>query len=120
MGQGPSTTSATPFPRVALHCLHVAEDSPAYDAGIQPFFDYLVGLELLRTSAGSAGQQVYEEPVGLSVEPDELSRILDENEGREIGLQVYNSKVQRIRCKRAVYLIQCHGLDGLLARQTSL
>jgi hypothetical protein len=78
--------------------LRVQEDSPAYEAGIQPFFDYLVGLELLRTTDGPDGQQVYEEPVGLSLEPEELSRVLDENEGKEIGLQVYNSKVQRIRC----------------------
>jgi hypothetical protein len=78
--------------------LRVQEDSPAYAAGIQPFFDYLVGLELLRTTDGPDGQQVYEEPVGLSLEPEELGRVLDENEGKEIGLQVYNSKVQRIRC----------------------
>jgi hypothetical protein len=107
MGQGSSSNNTIPFPRTALHCLRVQEDSPAFDAGIQPFFDYLVGVELLRSTAGPGGQQIYEEPVGLSLEPDELARVLEEHEGREIGLQVYNSKVQRIRCESRRTPHQC-------------
>ena len=84
MGQTTSTSSAAqPFPSLALHCLRVAESSPAAQAGIEPFFDYLVGVE------GASGVQ------GLS--PEELSNALEENEGREIGLRVYSAKTQKIR-----------------------
>lgn len=100
MGQGSSSASASshPFPREALHCLRVQEDSPAYNAGIQPFFDYLIGVELLHRRAGIE-EEVYQEPVGLTLDPEQLTRVLDENEGKEIGLRIWNSKAQSIRCK---------------------
>ena len=100
MGQGSSsgTASSHTFPRTALHCLRVQEDSPAYNAGIQPFFDYLLGVELLHRQA-NASSEAFEEPVDLSLDPEELARVLDENEGKEIGLRVWNSKSQTVRCK---------------------
>lgn len=107
MGQGTSSGSATAqaFPRTALHCLRVQEDSPAYNAGIQPFFDYLIGVELLHRRSG-AEEEVYQELEGLTLDPEELGRVLDENEGKEIGLRIWNSKAQSIRCEsvRAVAL----------------
>ncbi|GHJ87430.1 hypothetical protein NliqN6_3832 [Naganishia liquefaciens] len=98
MGQGASSGSASSqaFPRTALHCLRVQEDSPAYNAGIQPFFDYLIGVELLHRRSG-AEEEVYQEPEGLTLDPEELGRVLDENEGKEIGLRIWNSKAQSIR-----------------------
>lgn len=160
MGQGSSTSSSSSttavanFPRVALHVLRVAAGSPADLAGIQPFFDYLVGVEMVHkrarkpsrkrlgsgsisplgpsgsgspvgsdlvlkvndngiTSSASADgadsdalgvedEEYYEEPIGLSLDPEELSRVLDENEDREIGLRVYNAKYQKIRCESSV------------------
>lgn len=107
MGQTSSTSSAQPFPKVALHCLRVADHSPAAYAGIQPFFDYLVGVDLLhrRQSVSGEDEDVYEEPVGMNLDPEELSRVLDENEGKEIGLRVYNAKSQRTRCKSADMVI---------------
>lgn len=112
MGQGSSTSSssaAADFPRVALHCLRVAAGSPAERAGLQPFFDFLVGVEIVhrrqqprrQSSAGEAvagDEDEYYEPVGFSLDPEELSKVLDENEEREIGLRVYNAKERRIRC----------------------
>jgi len=108
MGQGAST-SGTPFPSVALHVLRVAELSPAHQAGIQPFFDYLIGVEILkrRPLTGESGavrsqgidEEIYEEAIGLSLDPEELARVLEENEEKEIGLRVYNAKSQRIRCE---------------------
>lgn len=90
MGQTTSSTNAAhPFPSLALHCLRVAESSPAAQAGIEPFFDYLVGVD------GASAVQ------GLS--PEELSSALEENEGREIGLRVYSAKTQKIR--RACLLV---------------
>jgi hypothetical protein len=109
MGQGASSTSGTPFPSVALHVLRVAELSPAHQAGIQPFFDYLIGVEILkrRPLTGESGavrsqgidEEIYEEAIGLSLDPEELARVLEENEEKEIGLRVYNAKSQRVRCE---------------------
>jgi hypothetical protein len=109
MGQGASSTSGTPFPSVALHVLRVAELSPAHQAGIQPFFDYLIGVEILRRRplTGESGavrgqgidEEIYEEAIGLSLDPEELARVLEENEEKEIGLRVYNAKSQRVRCE---------------------
>lgn len=121
MGQGSSFTSGEPFPSVALHVLRVADGSPAHQAGIQPLFDYLIGVDILKTrpnddvqTAATAREpdlQVQEEPVGLSLDPEELGRVLEENEDQEIGLRVYNSKLQRNRCELSC-LIQEVGLDG--------
>ncbi|KAJ9098662.1 hypothetical protein QFC21_004310 [Naganishia friedmannii] len=115
MGQGPSsgTASSHTFPRTALHCLRVQEDSPAYNAGIQPFFDYLIGVELLHRQA-SAGSEAYEEPVDLSLDPEELARVLDENEGKEIGLRVWNSKSQTIRSNIIASTITSRLVDAFM------
>lgn len=88
MGQSPSLPSS--LPNLALHCLRVADLSPASGL-VEPFFDYLIDVETDPPSL-----RVQEEGVsGLS--PVELSRILEENEGKRIGLKVYNAKSQRIR-----------------------
>ena len=117
MGQGTSTSTGSPFPSVALHVLRVADDSPAHQAGIQPFFDYLIGVEILkRRPLGASNEavrsqgiddEVYEEAIGLSLDPGELARVLEENEDREIGLRVYNAKSQRTRCKVPVFYSCC-------------
>lgn len=44
-------------------------------------------------------EEIYEEAIGLSLDPEELARVLEENEEKEIGLRVYNAKFQRVRCK---------------------
>jgi hypothetical protein len=86
MGQGSSSLPSS-LPNYALHCLRVAPSSPAHDL-VEPFFDYLVGVETdPPTSHGS--------DEGLS--PVELSRVLEENEGKRIVLRVYNAKSQRLR-----------------------
>ena len=89
MGQSASSSLPTSLPDLALHCLRVAEGSPAAGS-IEPFFDYLVGVD-----ADSPSNE--ESLRGLS--PAELGRILEDNEGRRIGLRVYNAKSQRIRGK---------------------
>lgn len=86
MGQGSSSLPSS-LPNYALHCLRVAPSSPA--AGqIEPFFDYLVGVE-----TDPPSQLIPED--GLS--PVELGRVLEANEGRRIMLKIYNAKSQRIR-----------------------
>ncbi|CAD6591504.1 MAG: hypothetical protein TREMPRED_000110 [Tremellales sp. Tagirdzhanova-0007] len=85
MGQSTSSLPSA-LPDLALHCLRVAENSPASNL-IEPFFDYLVGLETDPPSRTTLS--------GLNT--NELGWILEENEGRRIVLRVYNAKSQRIR-----------------------
>jgi hypothetical protein len=68
MGQSSS------LPDNALHCLRVADGSPAH-GNIEPFFDYVVGIE-------SDGEYTLD-PTAVRV--------------GEVNLRVYNAKSQRIR-----------------------
>ncbi|TNY20090.1 GRASP55/65 PDZ-like domain-containing protein, partial [Rhodotorula diobovata] len=78
-GGGSSTT-------LAFHVLRVAENSPAAEAGIEPFFDFVVG---------AAGKQ-------LGDDLDLLTDVLEDNEGREVALQIYSTKRKEVR---EVYVI---------------
>jgi hypothetical protein len=92
MGQSTSSTLTT-LPDLALHCLRVADGSPA-DGLIEPFFDYLIGVD------EAASVPTVQPGAALAVTvptPAELQRTLEDNEGRRIGLVVYNAKTQRIR-----------------------
>merc|ERR1712137_617435 len=68
------------------HVLRVADSSPASEAGIEPFFDYIVGI---------GGQAITEDG-------DALTNWLDQSEGQMITLQVYSSRRQEIRNIRAL------------------
>lgn len=68
------------------HVLRVAESSPASEAGIEPFFDYIVGI---------GGQPITEDG-------DLLTNWLDQSEGKPIVLQVYSSRRQAVRNIRAL------------------
>jgi hypothetical protein len=102
MGQSSSLPSS--LPDLALHVLRVADHSPA-SGHLEPFFDYLVGVEVPTSTPGSASAAPasLQADGGGSVEgfaelsPAELGRILEVNEGRKVGLKVYNAKSQRIR-----------------------
>ncbi|GAA5884118.1 hypothetical protein JCM6882_002146 [Rhodosporidiobolus microsporus] len=65
----------------AFHVLRVAENSPAAGAGVDPFFDFIVGAE---------GRQ-------LGDEIDLLTDVLERSEGRQISLQVYSTKRREVR-----------------------
>lgn len=94
MGQASSSTPSS-LPEFALHCLRVAENSPA-DGVLEPFFDYLIGVDAdVNLTTGSVGDRA---PLQVPT-PTELARLLEENEGRELGLVVYNAKTQRVRGK---------------------
>ncbi|KAK4056394.1 hypothetical protein OIO90_002537 [Microbotryomycetes sp. JL221] len=67
--------------RQAFHVLRVADGSPAADAGVDPFFDFLVGVN---------GQ-------ALGDDVDILTDALEQNEGRQITLQVYSTKRKEMR-----------------------
>jgi hypothetical protein len=84
MGQSTSTLPSS-LPTSALHILRVADNSPA-QPHLEPFFDYLVSLDI-----PSAPQSQSE------LTPASLARLLEDHEGTEVGLRVYNAKSQRIR-----------------------
>ena len=96
MGQG-SSSLPTSLPQYALHCLRVAPSSPA-SGHLEPFFDYLVGVESepeLANPDNTAAPTPTALEDGLS--PVDLGRVLESNEGKKISLKVYNAKSQRIR-----------------------
>lgn len=103
MGQSNSSLPSS-LPDLALHCLRVADHSPA-SGQVEPFFDYLVGIETpdhpFDTADGAAGGGggLGQGLVGLS--PAALGRVLEDNEGKRVGLRVYNAKSQRIRGESA-------------------
>lgn len=90
MGQTSSTASPTTLPEFALHCLRVADHSPA-DGLLEPFFDYLIGVDAAASVPTGAASAV------AVPTPAELARVLEENEGIPIRLTVYNAKTQRVR-----------------------
>lgn len=77
--------------RIGFHVLRVADNSPAAAAGIEPFFDYLVGVngEALSSASmqGSATGSVEEM----------LAGVVDAHEDRELNLQVWSSKRAELR-----------------------
>ncbi|KAG0142205.1 hypothetical protein CROQUDRAFT_50611 [Cronartium quercuum f. sp. fusiforme G11] len=81
-GVGPSALRGVK----GYHVLRVAESSPASEAGIEPFFDFIVGI---------GGQSVTEDG-------DTLTAWLDQSEGKPITLQVYSSRRQEVRDIRAL------------------
>ncbi|KWU45238.1 hypothetical protein RHOSPDRAFT_16673, partial [Rhodotorula sp. JG-1b] len=83
---GGSDASGEGSTHSALHVLRVAENSPAAEAGLEPFFDFVVG---------AGGQQIGDEI-------DFLTEVLEENEGAEVPLQIYSTKRKEVR---EVYVI---------------
>lgn len=104
MGQSNSSLPSS-LPELALHCLRVAENSPA-SGYLEPFFDYLIGIETpdhpFDEDSSATGQGKGQGLVGLS--PAALGRVLEDNEGKTVGLRVYNAKSQRIRGESAAHL----------------
>ncbi|KAK8849638.1 hypothetical protein IAR55_004973 [Kwoniella newhampshirensis] len=102
MGQSSSSLPSS-LPDLALHCLRVADGSPA-DTLLEPYFDYLIGVQPINTnpnpnSALGFGQADDTGTEGMldGLTPGELGRVLEENEGKMLGLRVYNAKSQRVR-----------------------
>ncbi|GAA5938064.1 Grh1p [Sporobolomyces koalae] len=87
MGQAESTAGLSshdpslPQDTLAFHVLRVAENSPAANAGLDPFFDFIVGVN---------GTQ-------LRDEIDTFTQVLESSEGRQVRLMVYSTKRKEIR-----------------------
>ncbi|OCF35232.1 hypothetical protein I316_03275 [Kwoniella heveanensis BCC8398] len=103
---GQSTSLPSSFPTLALHCLRVADASPS-EGLVEPYFDYLIGISTEKGDINDLSTLAYTNSnshetngqalVGAGGGLGELGRILEENEGRRIGLRVYNAKSQKVR-----------------------
>jgi hypothetical protein len=64
-----------------FHVLKVWPNSPGHKAGLEPFFDFIIGVNTLR----------------LDINGDHLKKACEENADKEVKLTVYNSKNQDVR-----------------------
>ena len=84
MGAGQST-SHSHLPARALHVLRVTPSSPAFQANIEAFFDFVVGFEGDSLSSDK------------DIDASELEKIVESHENRVLNLLVWNSKSQQNR-----------------------
>ncbi|VDB84638.1 unnamed protein product [Peniophora sp. CBMAI 1063] len=85
MGAGQSTANDAHPPGRALHVLRVTPSSPASQANIEAFFDFVVGFEGDSLASRKA------------LDASELERLVESHEGKSLKLLVWNSKTQDTR-----------------------
>ncbi|CAO1630608.1 unnamed protein product [Parajaminaea phylloscopi] len=88
MGASESKQLSSEAPTSGYHVVRVAANSPAHLAGIEPFFDFCVGLDGQALSAGATGGD--EDAMGAW-------KKLEEKEGTQVTLNVWSSKRQELR-----------------------
>ncbi|KAG7088233.1 hypothetical protein E1B28_012249 [Marasmius oreades] len=90
MGASQSTNESNYPPSRALHVLRVTPSSPAFQASIEPFFDFIVGFDDPSiSSSSSSNPNIFN--------ASELEKIVESHEGRVLNLMVWNSKNQEMR-----------------------
>ncbi|KAL0576043.1 hypothetical protein V5O48_005924 [Marasmius crinis-equi] len=91
MGASQSTSQESHHPPSrALHVLRVTPSSPASQASIEPFFDFIVGFDDPSVSSST--------PTNPNIfNASELEKIVESHEGRVLNLIVWNSKSQETR-----------------------
>lgn len=80
-------------PASGYHVVRVAANSPAHLAGIEPFFDFCVGIDGHPLNVGGGGK-------GNGDGGDDAMaawRALEEKEGTRVTLNVWSSKRQELR-----------------------
>jgi len=104
-GLGNTPSSASSSSTLAFHVLRVAENSPAAEAGIEPFFDFIVGAagrQLVRPGLTLSCPYIAHPADSASVRAqgddlDLLTDVLEVNEGGEVALQIYSTKRKEVR-----------------------
>lgn len=79
-------------PTSGYHVVRVAAQSPAHLAGIEPFFDFCVGIDgqaLLVGSEGASGEGAAAAMGGW--------KQLEDKEGKQVMLNIWSSKRQELR-----------------------
>lgn len=94
--------------RIGFHVLRVADGSPAAVAGIEAYFDYVVGVSgqpfNAATHAGHGGGNIEEM----------LAGIVDDHEGRQLSLQVWSSKRADLRGAMTFHWRHCAQADVIV------
>jgi len=83
----PSHDFSTP-PKRGLHVLRIAPNSPSAHSDLEPFFDFVVGVD----DSADTGVVVGEDQI------DSLASIVGAHEGRPLSLVVWSSKARTARC----------------------
>lgn len=106
MGAGQSTASDAHPPGRALHVLRVTPSSPASQADIEAFFDFVVGFEGDSFASRKA------------LDAAELERLVESHEGKSLKLLVWNSKTQETRGARSLPLCLDNGVEIMTSSRT--
>lgn len=85
-------------PKSGYHVVRVAANSPAHLAGIEPFFDFCVGLDgvALNVSGSGSGDDAAAGGGGAVAGMGAWKK-LEEREGTEVTLNIWSSKRQQLR-----------------------
>lgn len=92
MGAAESRQLSSEAPTSGYHVVRVAANSPAHLAGIEPFFDFCVGLDGQALSLSNFGEAGAEDDDAMGV-----WKQLEEKEGTQVTLNVWSSKRQELR-----------------------
>lgn len=97
------SSSDASAPKTGYHIVRVAANSPAHLAGIEPFFDFCVGLDgvALNPSGGSNGDGSDGDSTGMGA-----WRRLEEREGTEVVLNIWSSKRQELRGEHEAFILR--------------
>jgi hypothetical protein len=106
MGAGESRSSNASGPRArTLHVLRVTPGSPASETDIEPFFDFIVGVDgdsELSEKVGRGLRRCFgikTERISTlkNIDVHNLERIVEDHEGKALSLVVWSSKAQTTR-----------------------
>ncbi|PWN22460.1 hypothetical protein BCV69DRAFT_267851 [Microstroma glucosiphilum] len=81
-------------PKSGYHVVRVAANSPAHLAGIEPFFDFCVGLDGVALNVSAPGDDT---AGGGAAAGMGAWKKLEEREGTEVTLNIWSSKRQQLR-----------------------
>lgn len=86
-------------PKSGYHVVRVAANSPAHLAGIEPFFDFCVGLDGVALNVSGAGDDAAAGGGGTGGAAAGMGawKKLEEREGTEVTLHIWSSKRQQLR-----------------------
>ena len=97
-------------PAKALHVLRVTPSSPASETDIEPFFDFLVGVDstqfsTVRSYAFSTPSHACVDSSLQDINAAELEKVVEAHEGNPLPLLVWNAKYRTTRGLFAPYLL---------------
>ncbi|KAH7100549.1 GRASP55/65 PDZ-like domain-containing protein [Auriculariales sp. MPI-PUGE-AT-0066] len=92
-------------PKRGLHVLRVAPYSPAAQTDLEPFFDFVVGLDAESNTEGD--------------EVDDLADVVAKHEGRPLGLVIWSSKSRTVRLTQIIPSREWSSVAGAASTSTN-